>query len=95
MRTLNPDELARLAKSDRQLKVSALVVVVMMFAVLGVAVASGAPQLAGLSGPLGIGVAAMMLGPHRRLVEELGLTRREAKRVLREQRRRQRASAGN
>ncbi|GGN32655.1 peptidoglycan/LPS O-acetylase OafA/YrhL [Actinoplanes campanulatus] len=86
MRDLNADELDRLKRSNHQLRLSAVAVVVLMGAVLAVAIASGATQLASFGGPLGVAVGAVLLVPHRRMLTELGLTPAEGKAALRQER---------
>ncbi|MDI1463991.1 hypothetical protein QEZ54_23680 [Catellatospora sp. KI3] len=90
MRELSPVDLDRLIQSNRRLKLAALIVIVI---ILGLAAALVAAGLDFRVGPLlGVGIGALLIIPHRRLLTELGLSQAEAKEILAAERKRRRAA---
>jgi hypothetical protein len=80
VRTLPQHDLDRLIRSNRNLKISLVVALLLVVPLVVGLVAAGAPVL---SGPiLGVGIGLLVLIPQRRLLKELGLTSEEAKRIL-------------
>lgn len=81
VRTLTPEEMDRLVRSNRNLKISALVA---LAAIIPLMAATGAAGVSpGLGGVVGILIGLLLLIPQRRLLSELGLTAPEAKEILR------------
>ncbi len=81
MRTLSQTDIDRLRRSHRNLMIS-LVLSLPVIVVLSVAII-----MAGISFPLlgpllGVGIGWLLLIPQRRLLDELGLTSKEAKAIL-------------
>jgi hypothetical protein len=84
VRTLRQNELDRLVRSHRNLKISALVTLLLVVPVIVGLIAVGGPVL--LGPVVGVGIGMLLLVPQRRLLTELGLTNVEAKQILQEER---------
>ena len=81
MRTLTPQEMDRLVRSNRNLKISALVALAVIIPLMVVTGMAGVSP--GVGGVVGILVGLLLLLPQRRLLGELGLSAPEAKEILR------------
>jgi hypothetical protein len=84
VRRLRQNELDRLVRSHRNLKISALVTLLLVVPVIVGLIAVGVPVLVGPV--VGVGIGMLLLVPQRRLLNELGLTNVEAKQILQEER---------
>ncbi|MER5326156.1 hypothetical protein [Streptosporangium roseum] len=82
MRNLSPDELERLIRSHRRLKVSLLVTITVIIAGLVLMVLFDVPFPSGLGVGIGVGIGLLLLIPQRRLLNKLGLTNVEAKAII-------------
>ncbi|GIG03237.1 hypothetical protein Cci01nite_83300 [Catellatospora citrea] len=94
MRTLSPKDLDRLVRSHRNLKISVWVVSAVMVGVLALLIANDLMLSPGCGAAVGVGIGALLLIPQRQLLSELGLSRQEAKQILRDERKRRRTAAG-
>jgi hypothetical protein len=88
MRALSQDELERLLRSHRRLKMSALATITVLVAAIVLVMFTGVPFLAGAGAGLGMGIGALLALPKRRLVNELGITALEATMIIRAERER-------
>lgn len=80
MSSLNPDDLHRLIGARRKLLITATVACVAALAVVVLLVPNGVPVPVGAT--IGVGIGALALLPYRRVLNELGLDRREADAIL-------------
>lgn len=81
MRTLSQTDLDRLRRSHRNLMIS-LVLSLPVIIVLSVAIIMAGIRFPLLGPLLGVGIGWLLLIPQRRLLDELGLTSKEAKAIL-------------
>ncbi|MFI7602446.1 hypothetical protein [Actinoplanes sp. NPDC049681] len=79
-RALRRNELDRLIRSHRNLKISAVATLVLIVPVIVALAVAGVPVVAGPV--VGVGIGMLLLIPQRRLLKELGLTNEEAKQIL-------------
>ncbi|MEU8079905.1 hypothetical protein AB0B31_31205 [Catellatospora citrea] len=94
MRTLSPEDLDRLVRSHRNLKISVWVFSAVMIGVLVLLIANNLMLSPGCGAAIGVGIGALLLIPQKQLLSELGLSRQEAKQILRDERERRRTAAG-
>lgn len=86
VRDLTPDELERLVRTNRQQRISLLVTVSVLVALLVLLIVNDIDFPAGLGGPLGIGIGLLLLIPQRRVLSELGLSAAEGRAILQAER---------
>jgi hypothetical protein len=84
MRSLSQEELDRLVRSDRNLKISLAVTLAVLVALLVLLIVNDIPLV--LGGGLGMLIGLVLLIPQRRLLGELGLSRDDARAILRQRR---------
>ncbi|GIJ43532.1 hypothetical protein Val02_04180 [Virgisporangium aliadipatigenens] len=84
MRSLSQEELDRLVRSDRNLKISLVVTLALLVALLALLIANDVPLV--LGGGLGMLIGLALLIPQRRLLSDLGLSKEEAREILRRRR---------
>ncbi|WP_166380810.1 hypothetical protein [Catellatospora methionotrophica] len=94
MRKLSSRDLERLVRSHRNLKISLWVFAVAMVGVLALLIVNEVTLSPACGTAVGVGIGALLLIPQRQLLSELGLSRDEARQILRDERERRR-SAGN
>jgi len=87
--SLTPDQLNRLARSQRNLYISGLVAIAVIVAIVIVLAIAGISFLPGAL--VGVGIGALLSIPHRRVLSELGLSRQDARAVLRAEKKRRRS----
>ncbi|RSM48401.1 hypothetical protein DMB66_46340 [Actinoplanes sp. ATCC 53533] len=80
MSSLTPSELDRLVSSQRKLNISALVAVVVLVAIVVAMASAGVSFVPGAL--VGVAIGALLSVPHRRLLNELGLSRQDARAIL-------------
>ena len=80
MSSLTPGELDRLVRSQRNLNISALVAVAVLIAVIVALAAAGVSVAPGAL--VGVAIGALLSIPHRRVLNELGLSRQDARAIL-------------
>src|SRR5690349_6952021 len=81
VRTLTPQEMDRLVRSNRNLKISTLVALAVILPLIVVSGLAGVSP--GVGGVVGVLIGLLLLLPQRRLLSELGLSAPEAKEILR------------
>lgn len=94
MRTLSPEDLDRLVRSHRNLKISVWLFLFAMIGVLVLLIANDVMLSPGCGAAIGVGIGALLLIPQRQLLSELGLSRQEARQILRDDRKRRKSAAG-
>lgn len=94
MRTLSPEDLDRLVRSHRNLKISVWLFSFAMIGVLVLLIANDVMLSPGCGAAIGVGIGALLLIPQRQLLSELGLSRQEARQILRDDRKRRKSAAG-
>jgi hypothetical protein len=77
---LTPAQLDRLVRSQRNLNISAAVAIAVIVAVIVALAAAGASFLPGAL--VGVAIGALLSIPHRRVLNELGLSRQDARTIL-------------
>ena len=80
MSSLTPEELDRLVRSQRRLIVSAVAAAIAACALFVLLVPVGMPVPLGAA--IGAGIGALVLLPHRRVLNDLGLSRLDANVIL-------------
>ena len=80
MPSLTQGEIDRLVRSQRNLNLSALVAVLVLVAIIVVLAIAGISFLPGVL--VGVGIGFLLSIPHRRLMNELGLSRQDARAIL-------------
>ena len=75
-----PAEIDRLVRSQRNLNISALVAIVVLVAIIVLLAIAGISLLPGAL--VGVGIGFLLSMPHRRLLNELGLSRQDARAIL-------------
>ncbi len=93
MRTLSPKDLDRLVRTHRNLKISALVTVLVMFGVMFLLIAAELSFSPACGIAVGVGLGALLLVPQQRLLAELGIDKDEAKAILQAERKRRRGGS--
>lgn len=93
MRTLSPKDLDRLLRSFRNLNIAALVTVLVMFGVMFLLIAADLSFNPACGVGVGVGLGALLVIPHQRLLAELGIDKEEAKEILRAERKRRRGGS--
>ncbi|MEU8001262.1 hypothetical protein AB0B66_08905 [Catellatospora sp. NPDC049111] len=93
MRTLSPQDLDRLVRSHRNLKISVWIFSFAMIGVLALLIANNLMISPGCGAAVGVGIGALLLIPQRQLLAELGLSRQEAKQILSDERKRRKSAA--
>jgi hypothetical protein len=88
MPSLTPDELDRLVRSQRRLKLNAVIAVVVLVAAVVAMVSAGFPFQLGIG--VGAGAGVLLTVPHQRLLSDLGLSRSEAAAIVAAERKRRR-----
>ncbi|MFC7246246.1 hypothetical protein ACFQO7_27540 [Catellatospora aurea] len=88
MRTLSPEDLDRLVRSHRNLKISVWVFCIAMIGVLALLIANNLTISPGCGAAVGVGIGALLLIPQKQLLSELGLSRQEARQILSDERKR-------
>jgi hypothetical protein len=78
--SLTPGEVDRLVRSQRNLNISGLVAVVVLVAIIVAMASAGVSFVPGAL--VGVAIGALLSIPHRRLLSELGLSRRDARAIL-------------
>jgi hypothetical protein len=78
--SLTPGELDRLVRSHRRLMLSAAAAVIAACALLVLLIPAGVP--APLGAGIGAGIGALVFLPHRRVLNDLGLSRMDARVIL-------------
>ncbi|GAA1393718.1 hypothetical protein GCM10009662_02620 [Catellatospora coxensis] len=93
MRKLSPQDLDRLVRSHRNLKISVWVFCFAMIGVLALLIANNLMISPACGTAVGVGIGALLLIPQKQLLAELGLSRQEAKQILRDERKRRKSAA--
>ncbi|MEU4164852.1 hypothetical protein [Actinoplanes sp. NPDC026670] len=89
MSDLSPEDRDRLMRSQRQLNIWALIAIIVLVAIVVALAAAGASVVPGAL--VGVAVGAILSIPHRRLLNELRLTKQEARQIIIAEKKRRKA----